>query len=502
MALRTGSRAGIAATLAAAALGAAAPSALGVARVGDTAGALVVAVDAGADQNTAHGLIVEPFVFSVPSRDGWRVRQDQFGRPTITSSDPDCLTNPVANDVVCGVGGQTSLQLTTGGGADVVTLIGFNAAAQVCFRQSGVTDRVAPATVDLGAGDDRLVVQDACPPGDGERRNVAWSVTADGGPGLDILSGGEERDTLLGGDDADDLNGAGADDLLRGQGGRDVLDGGSGGDTLRGGDGLDKLNGGDGDDLLHAGLDGGGPDTFVGGPGIDTVTYSFASSPVSVTIFNPVDPNANASDGRAGENDYLQNDVENVIGGAGDDSLTGNNLANRIEGAGGRDTIIGATGADALLGGEADDTLNAVNGIRDPVIDCGPGAADVAVIDLADLQTRITGCETQRFFATDDGPPGEIRAGVLRVGAGRRASVQLKCPRAARVDCAGRLSVSRASGGPVVARARYRVARGTSEAVVIRVPAGLRGARAVLVTSERGVSRKGPRGVRRVVTVR
>jgi hypothetical protein len=285
-------------------------------------------------------------------------------------------------------------------------------------------------------------------------------VTADGGPGLDRLSGGEERDTLLGGPDGDDLKGLGGDDLLRGGGGSDDLDGGPGADTLRGGDGLDQMRGGDGGDLFHAGLEGGGPDTFLGGPGIDTVTYAFASSPVSVTIFDLTDPNANASDGRAGENDYLQHDVENVVGGSGDDSLAGNNLANRIEGGTGRDVLRGATGADVLVGGDGDDTIEARDGIRDALIDCGAGAADVATIDLQDLRTRTTGCESVRFFASDDGPPGEIRSGVLRIGPTGRARVRLACPRAARVACRGGLSIRRprsarrARPGDVSRRAR------------------------------------------------
>ncbi len=495
-------RTGIAVAVAGAALGAAAGPALSVARVGQTAGALVVAVDAGADENAAHGLVVDPFVFNPPPRDGWRVRQDAFGRPTITTSDPDCLANPLVNDVVCGVGGRTSLQLTTRGGADVVTLVDHNAAAQTCFPGSGVTDPPTPATVVLGAGDDRLTVDEGCPPGQGDPRNVAWFVTADGGPGLDRLSGGEERDTLLGGPDGDDLEGLGGDDLLRGGGERDQLDGGPGADTLRGGDGLDKMNGGDGDDLFHAGLEGGGPDTFVGGPGVDTVTYVLASSPVNVTIFDPTDPNANASDGRAGENDYLQGDVENVVGGSADDSLTGNNLANRIEGAAGRDAVRGATGVDVLIGGDGDDTIDARDGIRDGLIDCGAGAADVATIDLQDLQTRTVGCESTRFFASDDGPPGQIRSAVLRIGPTGRAPVRLACPRAARVPCRGRLSIRRPRGAAVLGRATYRVARGRAGSILLPVPAGLRGGRALLVTSERGVSRKGPRGVSRLVIVR
>jgi hypothetical protein len=262
------------------------------------------------------------------------------------------------------------------------------------------------------------------------------------------------------------------------------------------------MRGGDGDDLFHAGLEGGGPDTFLGGSGIDTVTYVFASSPVSVTIFDLTDPNANASDGRAGENDYLQHDVENVVGGSGDDSLAGNNLANRIEGGTGRDILRGATGADVLIGGDGDDTIEARDGIRDGFIDCGAGAADVATIDLQDLQTRTVGCESVRFFASDDGPPGAIRSAVLRIGPTGRAPVRLACPRAARVDCRGRLSIRRPRSAAVLGRTTYRVPRGRTRSILLPVPPGLRGGRALLVTRELGVSRKGPRGVTRLVVVR
>ena len=47
--------------------------------------------------------------------------------------------------------------------------------------------------------------------------------------------------------------------------------------------------------------------------------------------------------------------IENAIGGSGDDALTGNIVANRLEGRGGADRIDGGAGADVMVGGAGDD---------------------------------------------------------------------------------------------------------------------------------------------------
>lgn len=49
--------------------------------------------------------------------------------------------------------------------------------------------------------------------------------------------------------------------------------------------------------------------------------------------------------------------IENARMGAGNDLLTGNTLANRLEGGAGNDTIDGGTGLDTLVGGAGDDRL-------------------------------------------------------------------------------------------------------------------------------------------------
>ncbi|MFM8224156.1 MAG: hypothetical protein ACKOJF_35090, partial [Planctomycetaceae bacterium] len=47
---------------------------------------------------------------------------------------------------------------------------------------------------------------------------------------------------------------------------------------------------------------------------------------------------------------------ENVLGGAGNDLLTGNTLANLLSGNAGNDTLVGLAGNDTLAGGLGDDS--------------------------------------------------------------------------------------------------------------------------------------------------
>ncbi|MFB2552316.1 beta strand repeat-containing protein [Ensifer soli] len=54
---------------------------------------------------------------------------------------------------------------------------------------------------------------------------------------------------------------------------------------------------------------------------------------------------------------YETTTIENAIGGGGNDTITGNSAANRLDGNGGNDTLSGAAGSDTLNGGLGDDTL-------------------------------------------------------------------------------------------------------------------------------------------------
>ena len=140
---------------------------------------------------------------------------------------------------------------------------------------------------------------------------------------------------------------------IDGGSGNDRLVGGPRNDTLAGGFGNDTLIGNGGNDTAVALSVRDGRDTFNGGAGVDTTTYS-----ARTTLAVNVSLNGVANDGSAPEFDNNLANVENIIGGARGDSLTGNAAANRIEGRAGNDTLNGLGGNDRLIGGGGTDRLN------------------------------------------------------------------------------------------------------------------------------------------------
>ncbi len=170
-----------------------------------------------------------------------------------------------------------------------------------------------------GEGDDEVLG------GDGpDRIDGGWGVDTLLGQGdVDTLNGGNSNDRLDGGIGSDNLDGASGDDVLVGSSGTDYLLGGTGSDSLRGGSGDDELHGQPGDD----GLDGGpGHDAMFGGDGTDTVTYLGSKLGVHIS------PNNAWDDGVAGE-DYVDNGVD------ANDTITGSQTANIVDGGAGNDSI-------------------------------------------------------------------------------------------------------------------------------------------------------------------
>ena len=361
----------------------------------------------------------------------------------------------------------------------------------------------------MGAGDDRLTRRELAPVRAGDREDRAGRLgrdqrsTARGA--RTTLSGGSRDDTLprrrrRRGRGRQRSQGCRGTDLLRGSNRRDLLDGGPGNDTLRGGDGRDSFFGGEGDDLLHGGLNGDGPDTFIGGPGTDTVTYAFAGA-VTVTIFDPANVTASeAPDGEPGEGDVVQGDVENVTGGASGDTLTGNNLANRIDRSLGDDTIAGRDGR-TVPGRRGDDATTPVTARPTRSSTAAPAPA------------------TPRPWTWSPAPPGANRAHHQprqlrerplprhrrrpprhpwpRASSGRNAAgiatVRLTCPKNARVTCRGTLRLRQLKAPRKVLRSkRYEVRRGTTGEILLNVPASLRGRRAVARDHGEGRLPQGP----------
>jgi glucose/arabinose dehydrogenase len=107
-------------------------------------------------------------------------------------------------------------------------------------------------------------------------------------------------------------------DVLRGLAGNDFLFGGSGNDTLEGGQGAD---------------------TLIGGPGVDTADYSSSAAGVIVNLL------AGIGSGGDAQGDILAG-IENIVGSAQADRLTGDNGNNLLTGGAGNDILIGSAGID------------------------------------------------------------------------------------------------------------------------------------------------------------
>lgn len=206
-----------------------------------------------------------------------------------------------------------------------------------------------------GAGDDSL-------------NGGAAADTLNGGSGRDVLSGGLGNDAIDGGGDIDTADfgdkttgvvivliaGAGAANI-----GAEIdtlanienLSGGLGNDALTGDDSNNQLVGKGGNDTLRGGA---GIDSLDGGQGSDTADFSDKTTAVAAALngLNQI----TVTVGGAAEDRLVG--IENLIGGAGNDTLTGDVLANLINGGNGDDSLKGGAGADVLDGGAGSDTAD------------------------------------------------------------------------------------------------------------------------------------------------
>ncbi|RYV03261.1 hypothetical protein SOPP22_05830 [Shewanella sp. OPT22] len=135
--------------------------------------------------------------------------------------------------------------------------------------------------------------------------------------------------------------------------GDDTITGGSDSNILDGGGGNDTIVAGDGDDVI---LGGSGQDSIDGGLGADTISFStFKSQNKSDGV------SVDLAQGRSSDGDTFSN-IENILGSAFSDILSGDEQANRITGGAGDDIIYGLGGADYLEGGAGTDTIDAGRG--------------------------------------------------------------------------------------------------------------------------------------------
>lgn len=270
-----------------------------------------------------------------------------MGRSTLTdiigTAGNDTLTGTTANEAFYGLEGDDILM--GGAGADVID-------GGAGYDRVSYADYTTDLTIDLAAGTasdgDQFTNVEGAIGGSGDDTIIGdgGANIIDGGFGADIINGGDGFDTLTFTDlygnpsttrqttvtitltvdpvtgvsigttsDGDELTsiegviGGNADDTLIGNAYDNVLDGGKGADILNGGDGNDY------------------------------VSYAYRTATEAVT--------ANLATGANTDGDTFTS-IENLIGGGGDDELTGNDLNNILDGGLGADTLDGGDGIDTV----------------------------------------------------------------------------------------------------------------------------------------------------------
>jgi Ca2+-binding RTX toxin-like protein len=296
----------------------------------------------------------------------------------------NALDGGLGNDVLAAGGGNDTL--LGGDGSDVLAGGAGNDSLSGGAGDDAVdySDSVGSITVDLSAG----------------------SAT---GEGTDILVSIEDA---TGGAGADSLTGSAAGNELTGGSGNDSLFGGGGDDILYSGDGNDSVDAGDGNDLIVGG-DGAGDDRYTGGAGTDTVKYTSANTAIRVDLTS-----GTASGADIGSDTLAQ--IENVIGGKGNDALIGSASANRLDGYTGNDAMDGGAGNDTMLGGLGNDTYY-VRQSGDQVTEAAAAGTDVALSYLSSY-TLTTNVENGRIMSAGTASiTGNASSNTLYAAAGNNA---------------------------------------------------------------------------------
>jgi VCBS repeat-containing protein len=225
--------------------------------------------------------------------------------------------------------------------------------------------------------------------------------TLDGESGNDEIFSGQDAEVLIGGTGEDWLDYGNAASGVRVNLGSGVVSGGAGQDTvsgferLSGSDFADRLTGFDNSDVLRGG---GAGDTLNGGDALDWASYLTSRGSVTVNL------NSGAAARGDAAGDVLIS-IENLVGSA---------LADRLTGDEGRNTIRGMGGADVMNGGDGIDTLDYRQSSGGVVVNLGTGAASGGDAE----GDQFEGFENLIGSSFNDSLSGDAGDNVLKGGAG------------------------------------------------------------------------------------
>jgi ELWxxDGT repeat protein len=304
---------------------------------------------------------------------------------------------------------ETNPDRRTGGTDTVVASMSYTLPDHVenlRFAKSGLTGRgnaldnaflASPGAQTMigGDGNDTYTVDDA-----GDRVTETNANRATGGVDTVLstigytLGANLENLTLL----SPDIIGGGnaLDNVLKGSAGTQSLLGFAGKDTLDGGTGNDVMSGGDGDDTYYVDS----LNDIVTEPNADPVTGGFDEviSSVDFTLPSSVEDLTITADGKTGRGNELANQIfgaagkqflfglagnDGILGGAGNDNLSGDAGDDTLDGEDGDDALSGGANNDLLIGGKGVDTLDGGTGQDTTDYRLGPPGAGI----VADLRT-------------------------------------------------------------------------------------------------------------------
>jgi Ca2+-binding RTX toxin-like protein len=239
----------------------------------------------------------------------------------------------------------------------------------------------------------------------------AAKCTLKGTGGVDVLKGTKKADVLCGKGGDDVLIGKGGDDVLKGADGKDILTGKSGNDSLAGGAGDDTLAGGKGDDELkgQAGID---VAAFADSPAAITVdlgagTASGDGADTMIAVENVIGSSFNdLLTGDAAANELSAGDGDDaVVGGAGNDTLKGQGGADSTSYAAATDSVT----ADMRAGTVSGQGTDAISGIEN--LTGSPQADTIVGDDAANILDGAGGRDTVSFAGSPTAVNANLGAG-------------------------------------------------------------------------------------------
>jgi Ca2+-binding RTX toxin-like protein len=283
----------------------------------------------------------------------------------VGTNDNDSIQGLAGNDTLEGLAGADTL---VGGAGDDTYFIG---AGDILSDSGGVDIAFSSVSFNL------------------TNASGVENLTLQGNTSGRFIGGNALNNRLIGSDGNDaSINGRAGDDYMEGRGGNDTFDMSTGGTSTYGNDTID------------------------GGAGIDTIDFG-ANARSALTVDLSAGPGRITGGGDGGTGSVMVFWVENVIGGAFADRMTGDFADNYLAGIGGNDSLNGMWGNDRLEGG---------TGADDYVFTVQAGADDAdSIVGFASASDDIVldGSSHGNLGAEGEFSTGDAR---FRSGAGLNAA--------------------------------------------------------------------------------